>query len=289
MFEYAPVDLPAKAPLIVILHGCNQRAAAYAAGAGWMEFAAEHGAALLLPEQRLRNSPVMCFNWYQRTDAMRGSGEVLSIRQMIERMSDLYDIDNKRIFVTGLSAGGAMAAAMLAAYPEVFAGGAVLAGLPFGAATNMSEAFTAMGSPARRSAAQWGQIVRNASSHNGPWPRLIIWHGSKDRTVSPANAKALEQQWRHLHDLSEDAVLQVVQGNVTDRVWHNGSGAPVIERLLIDGMDHGIPIDAQGMNGAAAGLAGPFMLDVGLSSTRWITEFWGLAKQCNQPRHWLRW
>ena len=292
MYEYAPVELSAEAPLIVILHGCNQNAEDYATGSGWIDFARSYGAALLLPEQRMRNNPTMCFNWYQRADAIRDSGEALSIKQMIERMSDLYDIDRKKIFVTGLSAGGAMATAMLAAYPEIFAGGAVLAGLPFGAANNMSEAFAAMGGPVRRSGPEWGQMVRDASSHDGPWPRLIIWHGSRDRTVSPANALALEQQWRHLHDLDEDAMRQLTSGDITHRAWHNNTGTgttiqPVVETLIIDGMDHGVPIDPNGQSGVATGASGPFMLDVGLSSTQRIAEFWGLTKDKKQSRRWL--
>ena len=102
--------------------------------------------------------------------------------------------------MTGLSAGGAMAAVMLATYPELFAGGAIIAGMPYGCAANLAEAFELMAGrgPATRPLAD---KVRAASPHRGAWPRLSIWQGSADRIVSPANADALVEQWTGLHGL----------------------------------------------------------------------------------------
>ena len=99
------------------------------------------GFALLLPEQRRANNPNGCFTWFSAEDTSRECGEALSIRQMIERMVIDHGIDRSRIYVTGLSAGGAMTSVMLATYPEVFAGGAIVAGLPYGSAANVQEAF----------------------------------------------------------------------------------------------------------------------------------------------------
>ena len=88
-----------------------------------------HGFAVLFPEQQRANNANLCFNWFVPEDIRRDSGEALSIRQMIEAMVVAHGLDRSRIFVTGLSAGGAMASAMLATYPEIFAGGAIIAGL----------------------------------------------------------------------------------------------------------------------------------------------------------------
>ena len=107
----------------------------------------------------------------------------------------------RRIFVTGLSAGGAMTSVMLATYPEVFAGGAIIAGLPFGVATNMREAISGMYQSPSRPAGELGDLVRNASHHKGPWPKLSVWHGSADRTVNPANADEIVKQWLDVHQL----------------------------------------------------------------------------------------
>lgn len=283
MFEFVPERLMGerdkRAPLIVVLHGCTLSAKDYALGAGWIEFAAAHDAVLLLPEQRMLNNPTRCFNWYRPADVSRDSGEAQSIHQMIQHVIERRNIDPNRVFITGLSAGGAMTTAMLAAYPEVFAAGAVLAGLPAGAATSMSEAFTAMSAPSDRDPEDWSDLVRNSSKHDGPWPRLMIWHGSKDRTVSHSNAEALERQWRHLHGIDHDAFDQSRQDGVTHRIWSDDTGKSVVETMLIDGMDHGVPIDAQGAMGAPWGTEGPFMFDLGLSSTRRIADFWGLIEQ----------
>jgi poly(3-hydroxybutyrate) depolymerase len=117
MLTYVPPQLPAGAPLVVVLHGCLQTARAYDEGSGWSMLARRHGFALVYAEQSQANNPNRCFNWFQPHDTRRGSGEALSIRQMVTRMRRIHSIDPTRIFVTGLSAGGAMASVMLATYP----------------------------------------------------------------------------------------------------------------------------------------------------------------------------
>ena len=104
----------------------------------------QHGFALLFPEQQRPNNPHLCFNWFLPNDIRRDSGEALSIRQMVEAMILAHGLDRLRVFVTGLSAGGAMASVMLSAYPDVFAGGAIIAGLPYGCAATIPEAFDRM-------------------------------------------------------------------------------------------------------------------------------------------------
>ena len=132
---YVPPGIPDSAPLVVVLHGCTQTAAAYDRGAAWSTAADAHGFVVLFPEQARANNPNLCFNWFSPKDARRDRGETLSIVQMIEAVHQLHGTDPSRVFVTGLSAGGAMAAVLLAAHPEVFAGGAIIAGLPFATAT----------------------------------------------------------------------------------------------------------------------------------------------------------
>ncbi len=123
-----------------MLHGCTQSAAGYDYHAGWSQQADHAGFALLYPEQHHGNNPNLCFNWFRPGDTRRDAGEPLSIRQMMEAMVVAHGLDRDRIFVTGLSAGGAMASVMLATYPEVFAGGAVIAGPAYGCATSVPEA-----------------------------------------------------------------------------------------------------------------------------------------------------
>src|SRR3954467_15679928 len=201
MFSFVPPNHEPAPALVVVLHGCGQTAAAYDLGAGWSTLAKHYGFALLMPEQQPANNANGCFNWFNPEDTARDSGEACSIRQMIARMVREHDIDDRQIFVTGLSAGGAMTSVMLATYPEIFAAGAVIAGLPFGVATNVREALNGMFQSVGRPASELGDLVRSASSHKGPWPKVSVWHGSADRTVNPANADEIVKQWIDVHGL----------------------------------------------------------------------------------------
>src|SRR5262249_12733719 len=152
------------APLIVLLHGCGQTAGAFLDRSGWIGVAERLRIPLVLPEQSGDNNQGRCFNWFRPTHTGRGQGEALSIRQMVSAATKRFGCDPRRVFVGGLSAGGAMAAALLAAYPDVFAAGAVIAGLPVGAASNVSEALRRMAEAGPiRSGAEWASQVRNAA------------------------------------------------------------------------------------------------------------------------------
>jgi feruloyl esterase len=113
MLTYVPADLPRRAPLVVVLHGCTQTAAAYDHGAGWSALADRHGFALLYPEQRRANHPFGCFGWYQPHDQARDYGEAQSIRQMIGHLVAAHRFDTRQVYFTGLSAVGAMTSVML--------------------------------------------------------------------------------------------------------------------------------------------------------------------------------
>jgi feruloyl esterase len=278
MLTYVPPHLPDGAPLVVVLHGCLQTAQAYDEGSGWSTLARRHGFALLYAEQTRSNNPNRCFNWFRPEDARRGSGEALSIRQMVTRMRRSHSIDPACIFITGLSAGGAMTAVMLATYPEVFAGGGIIAGLPYGAASDVRHVMAAMKKPQPRTAQDWGDLVRSASAHRGRWPTVSIWHGTHDGTVAVANAEALLSQWTNVHGVPEATFTQRVVAGHRRRTWLNKQGEQVVELTLIEGMGHGTPVRRTKAQ-ASAGDAGPFMLDVGLSSSLHLARSWGLVSR----------
>ncbi len=269
---HVPANLPHDAPLVLVLHCCTQTAGGYDHHSGWSKLADEAGFALLFPEQQRANNPNLCFNWFLSADASRDAGEALSIRRMIASMIEAHPVDPRRVFVTGLSAGGAMAASLLASYPEVFAGGAIVAGLPHGVASTIPEAFDRMRGHGGPSEERLKQILRNASAHQGPWPTVSIWHGSADQTVAVSNADAVLAQWRGVHRLCASPTSTETLGRRSRRTWRDGSGKVVAEVNIIAGMGHGTPLGGDGL-----GTAGPFMLDVGVSSTREIARFWGIA------------
>src|SRR6476661_3682567 len=144
MLTFLPENLSPRPALVVVLHGSMQSAADYDCGAGWSTLANQYGFALLMPEQSRQNNLTGAFNWFQPDDMRRGKGEAQSIREMVEHMVREHDVDPTRIFISGLSAGAAMTLVMLANYPDVFAAGAIIAGLPYGGAINAQEALRGM-------------------------------------------------------------------------------------------------------------------------------------------------
>jgi len=276
MFVYRPPSLADNPALVVVLHGCTQTAAGYDLGAGWSTLAERYGFVLLFPEQQRTNNPNGCFNWFQPAHSQRGKGEPLAIWQMIEKSIVDHGIDRRRVFVTGLSAGGAMTSNMLACYPEIFAAGAIVAGLPYGAATSIKQAFETMFQSPSRPAGEWGDLVRKASPHRGPWPRISVWHGNADKTVIPSNAQEIIKQWTNVHGLAMSPSAKTRVDGFPREVWINELGHELVESYTIANMAHGTPL-AVGEAEGACGAPGPFLLPVGISSSYHIAKFFGIA------------
>lgn len=283
MWCYVPPGLPPHAPLVVALHGCGQTANGFNAGTGWSTLADRHGFAVLFPEQVRGNNPNTCFNWFEPEDTTRGHGEVASIAAMVAAMRQRHHHDPRRVFVTGLSAGGAMTATLLATYPDVFAAGAIIAGLPFGAAANVKEALDAMYHSPSRPAAEWGALVRAASPAPQRRPVVSIWQGDADHTVVPRNALELAKQWCDVNGLAEpDGVEDHVDG-VLHRSWRDNSGMVRVELFVIPGLAHGVPINPAAGGDRGVGQAMPFILDASVSSTWRIAQSWGLLRADSKP------
>ena len=246
MFVHVPPNPPAPgAPLVVLLHGCGQSAAAFAHDTGWAALADRVGLPLVLPEQSGENNHGRCFNWFRPAHVTRGLGEALSIRQMVATAVERFGSDPARVYIAGLSAGGAMTAAMLAAYPDVFAAGAVVAGLPVGAATGVTEALARMAEAGpHRSRADWAEQVHHAAPVGfvGPWPRLSIWHGDADRVVDPANARLLAEQWSAVHGLEGSRSVPGRSG-ARHELW-DGTASPAVELWMLPDQPHTWPANA---------------------------------------------
>ena len=282
MFSFVPDHLPKRPALVVVLHGCGQTAAGYDVGAGWSMLAQRYGFVLLMPEQQSANNAHTCFNWFNPEDIARDQGEACSIRQMVARMVADHKIDPRHIFVTGISAGGAMTSVMLATYPEVFAGGAVIAGLPYGIAGNVREALNGMMQSPSRPADALGDLVRKASEHHGPWPKLSVWHGTADRTVNPANANEIVKQWLDVHGLPMAPMATTEVDGYPREVWWDADGETVIESYTITDMAHGTPLGIAD-NDEPYGEEGAFLIEAGISSSYHIANFFGLTERILQP------
>ena len=274
MYRYAPEGLPAKSPVVLVLHGCTQDAAGYFEGAGWQAAADDGKFAVVAPQQEQANNINKCFNWFQPSDTDRDKGEAQSIKQMVDKTVSDLGADPSRVFITGLSAGGAMTASMLAAYPDVFQGGAIVAGLPYGCADSTAGAFTCMNPGVSKSAAEWGDLVRAADpDHSGARPKVSVWHGTGDTTVAPMNAEESVKQWTDVLGADQEAdATEELEGGTTRSDYTDEGGDVVVRSYLVDGMPHGTPVKPD----EGCGTAGQYFLDT-ICSTSHITGDWGLG------------
>jgi poly(hydroxyalkanoate) depolymerase family esterase len=265
MYAYRPDGLPANAPAVVLLHGCTQNASGYFTNSGWRKYADLWKFALIVPQQPSGNNANSCFNWFETGDTARGQGEALSIKQMVDYAKTNYGVNSGRVYVSGLSAGAAMSAVMLATYPDVFAAGSIIAGIPYRCATSMINAFTCMNPGVEKTPAQWGDLVRNAySGYSGPRPRVAVWHGTSDTTVAPMNATESRDQWTNVLGVSQTPTsTAALPGGTSLEVYGNDQ----VRLYRVSGMGHGTPVDP-GSATDQCGTATSYFLDTICSTYR---------------------
>jgi poly(hydroxyalkanoate) depolymerase family esterase len=277
MFRYVPDGLPAGRPVVVALHGCTQNAAGYGTGSGWTQLADRWGFSVVLPQQQSGNNASSCFNWFQSGDIARGQGEAASVAQMVDRQLADVSGDASRVYVTGLSAGGGMTSVMMAAYPEKFTAGGVVAGLPYGCAQAAGSPYVCMYVGATQSAPQWGDRVRAARpGYDGPWPRLTVFQGTADYTVKPVNMTDLMKQWTDVHGADQVADVSDSVAGYPHQAFRDASGTVVVETYSLTGMGHGQPVDP-GSGGEQCGTAGAYVLDVNLCAAYRLGRSWGIG------------
>jgi poly(hydroxyalkanoate) depolymerase family esterase len=282
MFVHVPAAMPASAPLVVILHGCTQTAQDMVK-AGWNEIADSEKVYLVYPQQTTANNPSRCFNWFgDPADIERGKGENESVRQMVETMKQTHSIDEDRVFVTGFSAGGAFAAVMMATWPDVFSAGAVMSGLPYRCASTLATAMSCMSMkfhPERKKTpGAWGDLVRAAHpSWTGPWPRLAVFHGTRDFTVHPDNLAELVEQWTDVHGL-DTAADEMAAVGVHTVARHQKDGVTLVESWSITGMGHAVAVGARDPeHPCTPPLGSAYFADRGLCASWHAAKFFGLT------------
>lgn len=277
---YVPERPKEPAPLVIALHGCTQAAADFDDETGWTALAEEAGFLLLLPEQSTSNNRTRCFNWFNPRDQVRDGGEPESIRHMLEAVKAGHRVDPERVFVTGLSAGGGMTSVLLATHPDLFAAGAVVAGVPYGCAPNALLALPCMrfGNRLVPGPRAWADKVLAAAPPGiGRWPRVAIWHDAGDTLVNPVNARSSMEQWTAVHGIEQVPDLGVRVGLHERLVYQDALGRPRVELWLTRGVGHATPIDPQtGCGRDDPERKSDFVTDADICATREIARFWGL-------------
>jgi poly(hydroxyalkanoate) depolymerase family esterase len=177
-------------PLVVMLHGCKQNPDDFAAGTAMNRRAAEQGFIVLYPAQAQGANPAACWNWFKPNHQQRGRGEPALIASLTQAVMKSHGVDPRRVYVAGLSAGGAMAAVLGQAYPELFAAVGVHSGLPSGAAHDVMSALAAMKSGTATGQPPGRGGVAGPSAAASPVP-TIVFHGDQDATVHPRNGDRL--------------------------------------------------------------------------------------------------
>ncbi|WDE03741.1 PHB depolymerase family esterase [Thalassomonas viridans] len=263
-------EQPQGAKLVVLLHGCVQEAKIFASDSGMGKMALAKNAILLLPEQQKTNNVANCFNWFSENDISKHSGEMLSLFNMISHSQKRYQASE--VFIAGLSAGGAMTAALLANYPDLFTAGAIIGGLPYQCASNLIKAIACMKSGPGKSTQEFIDIVLRQHPNRSKWPRLTVWSGIKDTVVNPKNATVLAQQWAALNGITKaDNTIKHDEYLITE--WRNSNNEVQVKQVEMLNLKHGLPVGTQQTSGKAPA---EYMLPAPLSAVTEIAKFWQL-------------
>ncbi|MBI5219627.1 MAG: PHB depolymerase family esterase [Bacteroidia bacterium] len=290
MFLYVPDGIPGNAPMVVALHGCTQTAAQFRDNSGWNDLADKYKFYVIYPEQKATNNSYYCFNWFLPSDQNRDSGEALSILQMVDYVKSNYSVNNSKVFTTGLSAGAGMTAVLLAAYPDVFSGGAIMSGVAYKAASDAATASNAMYGLVTKTPTEWKNLVTGAyPAYTGTYPRVAVFHGLYDNVVYPANVTELVKQWTAVHNISQTpyATISAFLSNpdIEQAVYTNAGNDTVVLTYRINNMGHAIAVDP-GTGIMQGGTIGTYAIDKNFYSSYWAAKFFGIAdgfSMVNEP------
>lgn len=231
--------VPASAPdrprgLVVMLHGCKQDPEDFAAGTGMNAVAEAHGLMVAYPRQTGADNALSCWNWFRPADQMRDGGEPSIIAGITKKIMSEFGLDRSRVFVVGLSAGGAMAAVMGETYPDLFSAAGIHSGLPYGSANDVMSAFSAM----RGDGGLASSSKRPAKEHR---LRTIVFQGRADRTVHPSNADRIVAAatptgtgWAASKESGRSASGRIY----TRTIVADTAGRPAVEYWLVEGAGH---------------------------------------------------
>ncbi|NJO07416.1 MAG: PHB depolymerase family esterase [Chloroflexaceae bacterium] len=268
------------APLLVMLHGCTQTPDDFAAGTRMNTYAEQQPCLVLYPQQPRTANRYRCWNWFLSVNQHRDRGEPSLIMGMIWHVLHDFSIDRYRIYIAGISAGGAMAAIMAACYPDVFAAVAICAGIPYQAATTPMGAMQVMKRGSRDPHLQGATLLRAMRQYRRVMP-LVLFQGTADEVVSPINADHLLNQWLYANqfqlrngttplDTLSPRPTRIERGHVpgghafTEYIYTTERGRMLLKRYLIYGMGHAWP---------GGDAAGSYTDPYGPDASRLIVDF----------------
>lgn len=242
---YVPSSYRGQAvPLVVMLHGCTQSPDDFAVGTRMNEMAEEHTCLVAYPAQVASANASKCWNWFSRDDQQRGQGEPALIAGITREVMAEYRIDQQRVYIAGLSAGGAAAAIMGATYPDLYAAIGVHSGLACGSASDLPSAFAAMRRGSASAGSQMTWLSKMGRGQIEPTPRTvptIVFHGDQDKTVHPCNGEEVLTQFAaavsKLQTTFESGRVPGGHSYTRTRLC-DASGQTIFENWVIHGAGH---------------------------------------------------
>jgi poly(hydroxyalkanoate) depolymerase family esterase len=251
---YAPANLDqgTAAPLLVFLHGCTQTPQLLEAASGMKNVADEQGFMIVYPQQDFNSSPHRCWNWYAKEHQHRDTGEPSLIVGIVNQIKQEHNVDASRIYIAGISSGGAMTSIIANCYPDVFAAAAIHSGMAYEASTNIPEAIFAPLSGSKTPPVQAGfDAYQCAGEARRPSPIMVI-HGTVDNVVLKINGDNTIEQFAQMNDLADDGTdndsvvakptssqtHQVPDGYTYTVNDYEYGGKLLMQQYVIDGMNH---------------------------------------------------
>ncbi|HEX2241742.1 MAG TPA: PHB depolymerase family esterase [Gammaproteobacteria bacterium] len=237
-------------PLVVMLHGCTQNPDDFAAGTRMNQLAEEQSCLVLYPAQAQNASTLKCWNWFKESDQHRDRGEPSIIAGITREIMSAYHVDPQRVYIAGLSAGGAMAVIMGTTYPDLYAAAGIHSGLPYAAAHDLPSAYAAMREGNKTNGGMRKGKARRIQVGERIIP-IIVFHGDRDTTVHPCNGARVIAQFQAILvnnttgpkvRLRPQATVQrgqVENGHAyTRNIYHDASGQANVELWLVHGAGH---------------------------------------------------
>ena len=229
-------------PMIVMLHGAQQDPDDFAAGTGMNAAAEEQGCFVVYPAQSEGANLLRCWNWFRPADQMRGSGETAMVAALTREVMARYNVDETRVYVAGMSAGGAMAVNLVVTHPDLYAAAAIHSGVAFGVADEPLSALCAMNDGS-------GKVRLPERVSDDVQPRavpLIVFHGDADEIVHPGNSEQIVAMNLLLSGEREDlrplALTHVENAanrhSYTRYLFQDDEGVPIVEQWLVHGLGH---------------------------------------------------